>query len=69
MAQFGMPGEYDYDGDCGVSMSPTTTVDGSQHPDAIGPGAVEVPFAGGGESNILSGGGGHGGFALGKVPD
>lgn len=69
MDQFGLPGSYDYDGDCGISPTPTKTVGGSGAGPGAPEGASEIPFAGGDEKNILAGGGGHGGFALGKVPD
>jgi hypothetical protein len=68
-----MPGEPTaYEGDCGVTPTPTNTVSGSGA-GPVGPeGMHEIPFAGGGETNILASGGheGHGGFAIpGTVPD
>lgn len=60
-----MPGEFDYDGDCGVSPTPTKTVSGSGG-GAVGPeGMHQVPIDLNGK-NILAGGGGHGGFVLGS---
>lgn len=70
MADFGLPGSYDYDGDCGVSPTPTKTVAGSGG-GSVGPeGAHEVPFAGGGEKNILDGPNHRSAdYALDGVPD